>query len=108
MRLKLSKGPRTLDLGHGVQVEVKPGGSAVVLAAGGQMATDSESGRLAFAKAVGRVAITDWWGVEDEKGETIRPSPEAIDALLDEFAIFLAFERLYVNPTLMVVTEGNA
>jgi hypothetical protein len=108
MRLHLSRKPRTLDLGHGVMVEVKPGGSAVVLAAGTDMASGSESGRLAFAKAVGRVAITSWWGVEDENGDSIPLSPDAVDALMDEFPVFLAFERQYVNPLLMVVTEGNA
>jgi hypothetical protein len=108
MRLNLSKVPRKIDLGHGVTVEVKPGGSGVVLAAGADMAAATDSGRLAFAKAVGRVAITSWWGVEDENGDSIPLSPEAVDVLMDEFPVFLAFERHYVNPLLMVVTEGNA
>jgi hypothetical protein len=108
MRLNLSNRPRAIDLGNGVKVEVRPSATAVILAAGAAIAASEERGRLAFAKAVAREAIIGWTGVEGEDGVPLDVSPEAVDALMDEFPMFLAFEARFVNPALIVVTEGNA
>lgn len=108
MRLILSNQPREIDLGLGVKVEVRPGATAVIVAAGEDVARSGDVGRVAFVKAVARAAIIGWSGVMDDEDQPVEPSPEGIDALMDVYPIFAAFERFYVNPAFAVVTEGNA
>ncbi len=54
-----------------------------------------------------RAAILDWTGVADEAGAGLPVSPAAVDALMEVWPVFAAFERLYVQPALLVVAEGN-
>jgi hypothetical protein len=107
MKLTLTNQPRTLSLPFGVAVEVRPGCTAVIVAAGEEIAQSAEKGRTAFVKAVARQAIIGWTGLEDETGAPLAVGPAAIDALMDHYPVFAAFERLYVNPAFAVVTEGN-
>jgi hypothetical protein len=133
LRISFQTEPFWLDLPRGVRLQVRPPGTAVILAAGAELAakratgaeadpplslpedgtTDvaagpsPDGGRLAFTCAVARAAILDWTGVADGAGAPLPVSPAAIDALMEVWPVFSAFERLYVQPALLVVAEGN-
>ncbi len=70
-------------------------------------ASDEESA-LVFAKALAKVAVLDWEGVGDADGNPIPVSPEAIDALLDLWPLFEAFQTGYVARGLLLEQEKNA
>jgi hypothetical protein len=61
-----------------------------------------------MAKALARAAILDWEGIGDAEGEPLAVSPEAIDALLDIWPIFEAFQTVYVAKGLLLDAEKNA
>ena len=63
---------------------------------------------MVFAKALARRAVLAWEGVGDADGTPIEPSPEAIDALLDIWPIFEAFQLTYVSKGLLLEQEKNA
>jgi len=111
IRLNLSREPRRLDLGHGVAVTVLPATSALMMAARRDAAADTDAGndeRISrLVKAIGRFAITGWEGVGDEEGNSVDPSPERVDALLDLWPIAEAFQRLYLGPALLLDEEKN-
>ena len=114
LKLDLSNKPAWLDLGHGVRVLLGPLTTAMMVAARNdpaiaalpEDATDEESA-LAFAKALARVAILDWEGVGDANSQPIEPSAEAIDALLDLWPLFEAFQTKYVAKGLVLDQEKN-
>jgi len=114
LKLDLSNEPAWLDLGHGVRVHLRPLTTALMVAARSdpavqdlpENASDEESA-LAFAKALARVAILDWEGVGDAEGNPIPVSPEVIDALLDLWPIFEAFQTGYVAKGLLLEQEKN-
>ena len=115
IRLELSNEPAWLDLGHGVRVQLRPLTTALMVAARGDPAVQAlgeeagdEESALAFAKALARVAILDWEGVGDADGKPIEPNPEAIDALLDLWPLFEAFQTGYVAKRLLLEQEKNA
>ncbi len=115
LKLDLSNEPAWLDLSHGVRVKLRPLTTALMVAARGdpavqalgEEASDEESA-LAFARALARVAILDWEGVGDAKGNPIPVGPEAIDALLDLWPLFEAFQTGYVAKGLLLEQEKNA
>ena len=115
LKLDLSNEPAWLDLGHGVRVKLRPLTTALMVAARGdpvvqalgEHAGDEESA-LAFARALARVAILDWEGVGDAEGNPIPVSAEAIDALLDLWPLFEAFQTGYVAKGLLLEQEKNA
>ncbi len=47
---------------------------------------------LAMAKAIARRAVLDWEGVGDDTGQPLPASPEGIDALLEIWPVFEAFQ----------------
>jgi hypothetical protein len=49
----------------------------------------------------------DWEGVGDEDGNALPISPEGIDALLNIWPIFEAFQTLYVAKGLILDGEKN-
>jgi len=115
LKLDLSNEPAWLDLCHGVRVKLRPLTTALMVAARGdpvvqalgEAAGDEESA-LAFARALARVAILDWEGVGDAKGNPIPVSPEAIGALLDLWPLFETFQTGYVAKGLLLEQEKNA
>ena len=115
IRLDLSREPGWLDLGHGVRLNVLPLTTALMVASRGdaqvealpENATDEERA-VVFAKAIARRAVTDWEGVGDAEGNPVPVSPEGIDALLDVWPIFEAFQLAYVAKGLMLEQEKNA
>jgi hypothetical protein len=68
----------------------------------------TEEAALAMAKALARSAILEWEGIGDAEGEPLPISPDAIDALLDIWPIFEAFQSLYVAKGLLLDAEKNA
>lgn len=113
IRLNLSNAPRWIDLGQGVRVEVLPYGTSLLMAASQDLRPEGDAdhpvvNRADFGKAVARRAIVAWEGVADEGGVLIEPSPNAINALMEVAAMFLAFEQQYLSPAKVVLAEGNA
>jgi len=123
LRLNLNTGPEWIDLGHGVRLCVAPLSTAIMMAARknaqGQIALpdsadpeladiDTDSIGLAMAKAVARIVVTDWEGVGDAESNPVTVSPEGIDALLDIWPIFEAFQTKYVARAMILDAEKNA
>ena len=118
LRLNLSSTPDWLDLGHGVRVFVEPMSTAVMIAArrdpqivalGDTMETlTNDDLALIMAKAVARIAIKDWDGVGDAKGKPVVVTPAGINALLEVWPIFEAFQTKYVNSGFLLEQEKNA
>ena len=112
IRLDLASEPRWVELGHGVRVQ---GGAADQRHAdrrargsgGARAARGGERRRaiLVFCKAVARRVILDWEGVGDAEGTPIAPTPEGIDALLDLYPLFQAWEAGYVGKGLALVRK---
>ena len=62
---------------------------------------------LAMAKAVARRAVLDWEGVGDTMGQPLPVTPEGIDALLEIWPVFEAFQTMYVAKGLILDAEKN-
>jgi hypothetical protein len=118
LRLNLSTEPRWLDLGHGVRLLVEPLTTAIMLAARSDptivaAASDAEANasndHLAriVAKAVARIVVKDWEGVGDEDGKPLTLTPDGIDALLELWPIFEAFQTKYIAGALILDAEKN-
>jgi hypothetical protein len=114
IHLDLNNEPAWLDLGHGVRLHLQPLTTAMMMASRNdpavatlpEDATD-EASALVFAKALARNAVLDWEGVGDADGNTIPVSPEGIDALLDVWPLFEAFQTKYVARGLVLDAEKN-
>ena len=115
LTLDLTNAPRWHDLAPGVRVRLRPLTTALMVAtradpeveAVPEEASDEERA-MAFAKALARRAVLDWEGVGDAYGTPIDPRPAAIDALLDIWPIFEAFQLTYVSKGLLLEQEKNA
>ena len=114
IRLDLNAGPEWLDLGHGVRLKLLPLTTALMAAARADEAVESlpedtpdETRAIVFAKAIARRAVIDWAGIGDEEGEPLAPTPKAIDALLDVYPLFEAFQLGYVARGLVLDQEKN-
>ena len=120
VRIKLQREEEWIDLGLGVQLLVAPLTTQLMLEARQEVANelgideDGAEGRgddaiaLALAREVGRRVIRDWTGVEDERGRPAKVTPEGIDALLDLWPVFEAFQREYLAPGFALEQEKNA
>ena len=118
LRLNLSTEPRWLDLGHGVRLLVEPLTTAIMLAARSDptivaaaeaesSASNDDLARI-VAKAVARIVVKDWDGVGDEDGKPLALTPEGIDALLELWPIFEAFQTKYIAGAMILDAEKNA
>ena len=125
LRLNLSVEPQWLDLGHGVRLLVEPLSTAVMMAARSDPAVRAVAGDNAdleeatgsapddqiaviVAKAVARLVVKDWEGVGDANGKPLPVTPDGIDALLDIWPIFEAFQTKYIAGGLILEQEKNA
>jgi hypothetical protein len=70
--------------------------------------SSQEDMALAMAKAVARRAVLEWEGVGDDDGNLVPVSPAGIDALLEIWPVFEAFQAQYVARGLMLDQEKNA
>ena len=119
LRLNLSTEPRWLDLGHGVRLLVEPLTTAIMLAARSDptiiaaagdaegSASNDDLARI-VAKGVARIVVKDWEGVGDEDGKPMPISHDGIDALLELWPIFEAFQTKYIAGALILDAEKNA
>ena len=131
LTLDLTNAPRWHDIAPGVRVQLRPLTTALMVAtrsdpaveavpddapdedsdeipdAGPAVISDEERA-MVFAKALARRAVLAWEGVGDAEGNVIDPTPEAIDALLDIWPIFEAFQLTYVSKGLLLEQEKNA
>ena len=121
LRLNLSNEPRWLNLGHGVRLLVEPLTTAIMLAARSDPTilaaaqvpeprderSNDDLARI-VAKAVARIVVKNWEGVGDENGEPLPLTPEGIDALLELWPIFEAFQTKYIAGALILDAEKNA
>jgi hypothetical protein len=114
LTLDLTNQPRWHDLAPGVRLQLRPLTTALMVAtrsdpgveAVSESASDEERA-VAFAKALARRAVLSWEGIGDADGNPIDPSPDAIDALLDIWPIFEAFQLTYVTKGLLLEQEKN-
>ena len=114
LTLDLTNAPRWHDLAPDVRVQLRPLTTALMVATRSDpkveavpVATSDETRALIFAKALARRAVLDWEGVGNADGNVIAPGPEAIDALLDIWPIFEAFQLVYVSKGLLLEQEKN-
>jgi hypothetical protein len=120
LRLNLSNEPKWLDLGHGVRLLVEPLTTAVMLAARcdpailaatetlqGSTGANTDDLALIVAKAVARIVVKDWEGVGDAEDKPLPLMPEGIDALLEVWPIFEAFQTRYIAGALILDAEKN-
>lgn len=115
IRLNLSNSPEWLELLSGLRLKVAPLTTALMVAARADPALSNlpetattEDMALTMAKAVARLAILDWEGVGDEGGAPLPLSPEGINALLEVWPVFEAFQAQYVAKALLLDAEKNA
>ena len=114
IRLNLTATPQWLDLAPGLRLLVGPLTTALMVSARADMAIENlheaastEELALAMAKAVARRAILDWEGVGDEDGCVIAVTIEGIDALLEIWPVFEAYQTKYVARGLILDAEKN-
>ena len=114
IRLNLTATPEWLDLAPGLRLLVGPLTTALMVSARADPAIVSlpegasqEALALAMAKAVARRAVLDWEGVGDDAGNIVPVTPEGIDALLEIWPVFEAFQTQYVAKGLILDAEKN-
>lgn len=114
IRLNLTATPQWLDLAPGLRLLVGPLTTALMVSARADPAIEAlpegasqEALALAMAKAVARRAVLEWEGVGDNAGNIVPVSPEGIDALLEIWPVFEAFQTQYVAKGLILDAEKN-
>ena len=114
IRLNLTATPQWLDLAPGLRLLVGPLTTALMVSARADAAIEGlpdgasqEELALAMAKAVARRAVLDWEGVGDDAGNIVPVSPDGIDALLELWPVFEAFQTQYVACGLILDAEKN-
>ena len=114
IRLNLTATPEWLDLAPGLRLLVGPLTTALMVSARADLAVETlsvgatqEEMALAMAKSVARRAVLDWEGVGDDAGNIIPVSPQGIDALLEIWPVFEAFQTQYVARGLLLDAEKN-
>ena len=114
IRLNLTAAPAWLTLAPGLRLQVAPLTTALMVSARADPAIEAlpdtatqEELALAMAKAVARRAVLDWEGVGDDAGDAVPVTPDGIDALLEIWPVFEAFQTMYVAKGLILDAEKN-
>ena len=79
----------------------------VAVATEAETATSNDDLARIVAKAVARIVVKDWEGVGDEEGNPLSVTPEGIEALLEIWPIFEAFQTKYIAGALILDAEKN-
>ena len=115
IRLNLTASSSWLTLAPGLRLQVAPLTTALMVSARADPAIEAlpegasqEELALAMAKAVARRAVLDWEGVGDDAGDAVPVSPEGVNALLEIWPAFEAFQAAYVAKGLLLEQEKNA
>ena len=115
IRLNLTASLSWLTLAPGLRLLVAPLTTALMVSARADLAIEAladtatqEELALAMAKAVARRAVLDWEGVGDDAGEVVPVSPGGIDALLEIWPVFEAFQTQYVAKGLILDAEKTS
>lgn len=115
IRLNLTTDPRWVDLLPGLRLHVAPVTTAVMAAARADASLDGldpaapkEMLAVAMAQAVARRIVSDWTGVGDDDGNPLPVTPERVDALLNIWPVFEAFQEKILGPYLVLDSEKNA
>ncbi|MGB3796530.1 MAG: hypothetical protein WA957_09545 [Alteraurantiacibacter sp.] len=114
IRLNLTAAPEWLELSPGLRLLVAPLTTALMVSARADPPVEAlpegssqEDLALAMAKSVARRAVLDWEGVGDDAGNTLPVTPDGIDALLEIWPVFEAFQTQYVARGLILDAEKN-
>jgi len=114
IRLNLTATPEWLTFSPGLRLLVAPLTTALMVSARADPAIEAlpdgasqEELALAMAKSVARRAVLDWEGVGDDAGNIVPVTPEGIDALLEIWPVFEAFQTQYVARGLILDAEKN-
>ncbi|SLN77044.1 hypothetical protein ROA7023_04307 [Roseisalinus antarcticus] len=112
IRLNLTAAPEWLELAPGLRLQVAPLTTALMVSARADAALEAlpedasqEELALVMAKSVARRAVLDWEGVGDAMGQPTPVSPDGIDALLEIWPVFEAFQTQYVARGLLSDAE---
>lgn len=107
--LKVTREETDLELAPGVRVRVRPCSSAIMLAARNELrnegGAEEQYGRM--IRALARAAITSWEGIAFG-GEPAPVTPENIDAVMEIWPLFRAFEDQYYGRVMTLDAEKNA
>lgn len=116
IRLNLKREPEWLELVEGVRVKVAPLTSSIMMAArrdpevaaltANGPADDAEAA-ISVTKALARLTILAWEGIGDDAGEAVPVTPEAVDALMEIWTVFEAFQAQYLAKGLALDAEKN-
>lgn len=114
IRLNLTATPEWLDLASGLRLLVGPLTTALMVSARADPVLEAlpegasqEELAIAMAKAIARRAVLGWEGVGDEVGNLLPVTAEGIDALLEIWPVFEAFQKQYVARGLILDAEKN-
>jgi len=114
LTLDLTNAPRWHDLAPGLRLQLRPLTTALMVATRSDPDVEAvpadasdELRAVAFAKALARRAVLAWEGVGDAEGNPVEPGPVAIDALLEIWPVFEAFQLSYVAKGLLLDQEKN-
>lgn len=115
IRLNMTTDARWVDLLPGLRLVVWPVTTTIMAAARADAALndlDDDSPRemlaVTMAQAVARRIVADWTGVGDDDGNPLPVTPEGIDALLNIWPVFEAFQEKVLGPYLVLDAEKNA
>ncbi|WP_318013772.1 hypothetical protein [Paracoccus sp. DMF] len=105
---------RWVDLLPGLRLVVWPVTTTIMAAARADAALDDlddsspkEMLAVTMAQAVARRIVVDWTGVGDGDGNPLPVTPEGIDALLNIWPVFEAFQDKVLGPYLVLDAEKN-
>ena len=114
IRLNLTAAPAWLTLAPDLRLLMAPLATALMVSDRADPAIEAlpakatqEELALTMAKAVARRAVLDWEGVGDDAGNVVPVTPEGIDALLEIWPVFEAFQTQYVAKGLILDAEKN-
>lgn len=108
-----NKQPYNLVLFEGVELNVKPITSALMLKVQSEMPPRAEDQNehdwyILFVKQIAANAINSWSGIGDVDGNLAEVNYDNVSALLDDYQIFTEFQSKYLSDYESRQAEKNA